>query len=498
MTNTINNTYHTKGLYVYDIEQFRNFHCLCALDVHTGKRKTFVIHSSRDDRFAYISWLNKNAKALIGYNNLNYDYPILHKILGNKNYFLSASIEKVTRWLKDLSDEIIKAPYSQIYSKYVRIPQIDLYKLNHFDNKAKATSLKWVQFATRWKNLVDIPLPPDSMISDHDVSDVLKYCHNDISSTYYFYLVCRGKVDLPLYKGKDALDLRFRFGHKHGINMINYNDTKIGSEILLTLYCNKTGQDKEIISKLRTYRQQINLSECILPYVEFKTSEFSAILDFLKSKKIKKTKSTFDNIDLNKYPELEKFSSKETSVYKRKEHKAKKLNVVYQGLRYDYGTGGIHASKTGIFTDSPTHIIIDSDVGSLYPSLAIVNNLFPEHLGKEFIDVYKNDIVDVRLKCKKLARDNTLSEAERRDHDAISEMLKLASNSAYGKSNSDYSFLYDPKFTMSIENMWWTLKVVNCWNILKFLTLQRKHEIKLSVIVHKSQKIVISCPIKVI
>lgn len=38
---------------------------------------------------------------------------------------------------------------------------------------------------------------------------------------------------------------------------------------------------------------------------------------------------------------------------------------------------------------------------SLYPSLAIANNLYPEHLGEEFVRVYENGIVKPRLEAKK-------------------------------------------------------------------------------------------------
>jgi hypothetical protein len=71
----------------------------------------------------------------------------------------------------------------------------------------------------------------------------------------------------------------------------------------------------------------------------------------------------------------------------------------------------------------------------MYPSIAVVNNLYPEHLGREFCEVY-SDILQQRIAAKKAG------------NMSISDAFKLALNSVYGKSNDVNSFLYDPMYTM--------------------------------------------------
>jgi hypothetical protein len=61
----------------------------------------------------------------------------------------------------------------------------------------------------------------------------------------------------------------------------------------------------------------------------------------------------------------------------------------------------------------------DWDVESYYPSLAIANGLYPEHLGEAFVKVYA-DMKNDRTSFKKGTPENA--------------MLKLALNGAYGKS----------------------------------------------------------------
>jgi len=115
---------------------------------------------------------------------------------------------------------------------------------------------------------------------------------------------------------------------------------------------------------------------------------------------------------------------------------ADNLNVVIDGFRFDFGTGGIHGSLTNeaIFADDE-YMIVDGDVSSFYPNLAIVNRVYPEHLSDKFCDIYE-DVYNQRKNYPKGSAENA--------------MLKLALNGVYGDSNNPYSAFYDPKYTMTI------------------------------------------------
>ena len=78
------------------------------------------------------------------------------------------------------------------------------------------------------------------------------------------------------------------------------------------------------------------------------------------------------------------------------------------------------------------------DVSSLYPSVAKSLNLYPAHLGPEFMKLY-SDFIEARINEKhkpKDERDNVLIEG-----------YKLILNGTYGKSNEATSFMYDPLYT---------------------------------------------------
>ena len=112
------------------------------------------------------------------------------------------------------------------------------------------------------------------------------------------------------------------------------------------------------------------------------------------------------------------------------------MNVVVKGLEYVFGTGGIHASvENSIFRSDDDYVIIDADVSSMYPNIAIANRVYPEHLSEKFCDIYES----VYHERKKYAKGSAENAA-----------LKLALNATYGNSNNEFSPFYDPQYTMTI------------------------------------------------
>ena len=115
---------------------------------------------------------------------------------------------------------------------------------------------------------------------------------------------------------------------------------------------------------------------------------------------------------------------------------AETLNAVVDGFRFDFGTGGIHGSITEkVVQSNKKWMTVDCDVSSLYPSLAISNNVYPQHLTPKFCSIYK-DLYEQRKSYPKGTPENA--------------MLKLALNGTYGFSNDKYTPFYDPQYTMAI------------------------------------------------
>ncbi|MEG8007479.1 hypothetical protein U2444_14875, partial [Listeria monocytogenes] len=67
------------------------------------------------------------------------------------------------------------------------VPQIDLFKIWHFDNRARSTSLKVLEFKLRMDNLCDLPFPVGTMLN-YEQTQVLKtYNAHDVKATKLFY-----------------------------------------------------------------------------------------------------------------------------------------------------------------------------------------------------------------------------------------------------------------------------------------------------------------------
>lgn len=390
-----------KKVWIYDVEQLPNFHSAIFLNRDNPEEiRKFVIHQSRNDAKEYYEFLINEVSGLIGFNNINYDYPLIHYFINIMRAYTKSVIpdaDSINRLLHEESQRIIKEEYTAIEYRLVIIPQLDLYRIHHFDNKAKHTSLKAVEIVINFPNVQDMPFDENHYVQDNEIEDILDYNLNDVQATYQFYLLT-----------VDMITLRKRLGSKYNIPLLNANDPKIGQEIFGRKIAEKKGWSYKFIKGLRTYRHYINLRDCILPSIHFNSPEFNQLLNELKDTVIETTYDAFDK------------------------------SVIYKGFKYDYGTGGIHGCiESGIYTEDENFIIIDIDVKSFYPNLAITNNFYPQHLGPEFVDIYK-EIFDERVNAQKQG-DNVTNSG-----------LKLALNGVYGKSNDKFSLFYDPKYTMQI------------------------------------------------
>ena len=385
-----------QGVWVYDVETLSNCFTYTALERETKEIVQFTIWKEVNQLQELVNHLEE-VKGLIGFNNISFDYPVLHYILGNYNDWLNLSGDDITALIYQKAQDVIKDEWSGVKEMYIKVPQLDLFRIWHYNNRARMTSLKKLQIALRYDNVQDMPYKHYEAIETYDqVQEILDYNLNDVDSTYDFYLKTIPKIEL-----------RKGLYERYGLKCMNYPDSKIGEELTLKLYCDETGEKYSEVKKRRTRRKSFDFAECFPDYLDFKTPEFKELQTYLSEIKVNELKGSF------------------------------KYSLVYRGFQFDLGTGGIHGCiKAGVYKSTDTHIIVDIDVASLYPGLAIANGLYPEHLGEEFVKVYDEGIIRPRLKAKK-------------EGDKVMNLgFKLSANSVYGKSNSEYSWLYDPLYTL--------------------------------------------------
>jgi hypothetical protein len=251
------------------------------------------------------------------------------------------------------------------------------------------------------ESVEDLPIPPGTVLTPEQIDIVRAYCRHDVTETHKFW-----------QHSRDQIEFRRVLSERYGRDFTNHNDTKIGKDYFVMRLeearpgsCYQRGANGR--QPVQTHRDQIRLGDVILPYIKFEHPEFKRIHSWLQHQIITETKGVF-----------------------------KDVNCEVDGFRFDFGTGGIHGSVTrqDVCADDD-YAVVDLDVTSYYPNIAIVNRLYPEHLGELFVDIY-SDVMAQRGIHAKGTPENA--------------MLKLALNGVYGDSNNPYSPFFDPQYTMAI------------------------------------------------
>lgn len=488
----------------WDLESYPNCFTFSILRVDGSLDRTFEISFRKnevDKILICLDYLHTTKKRMIGFNSLGFDYPVIHKLLEMRDNLPSKGITLARKLWKIVEVQIASmrgdftktVPLAEHY-----VTQIDLFKIHHFDNKAKMTSLKMLEFNMKSANIEDLPYHVGKELTSEEIDVLIVYNKHDVRMTIDFY-----------FHSIKMIDFREELTNKYNRNFLNHNDTKIGKDYFIMkleeekvpVYKFKDG--KRVINQ--TKRSVIEIDKCLFDYYDFKRPEFVAVKNWFATQKITETKGVFSELEehtlgeVAKYADMRvkklKFKTKpsdtelqafkklhpmgwvETEDLKATEYlldsngdvvleyptdesgnidftkKQKKvrvpkksywgcwniaetLNVIVDGFRFDFGTGGIHGSiENKIAKENKKYQIIDADVSSMYPNIAIANKVYPLHLTNKFCEIYE-DVYEQRKSYPKGSAENA--------------MLKLALNGVYGDSNNQYSPFYDPLYTMSI------------------------------------------------
>ncbi len=272
---------------VMDIECLSNMFSYTGLQLITGKISQFVIHSSRNDLESFKTHLKK-LKGQIGYNNCGYDFQVLHYII--ENDFEDLNGDQISKIIYERSQKVIQrantASFPEIPEWKMSISQLDLYLLWGFNQKAKTTSLKWIEYMLDM-DIQEMPIKHYDEVHQKDIQMILDYNLQDVKATHKLYEISRGRTELPLYKGVDRIQLRKDIQKEFGIKCRNFNDVKIGDALNKSNYMRIKGLDRKDIPKPKKTVQEITFGECYPEYMKFETTEFKNFVSILKNIKIK-------------------------------------------------------------------------------------------------------------------------------------------------------------------------------------------------------------------
>ena len=392
--------------WIMDYETLSN--CFVAVFKHykTDETHIFSVCLLQNDYVKFTEFLKENVENNewhISYNGLAFDAQVTHNIIKNHDNLILMEGEEIAEEIYGYAQEAIKRSNNREFQEFpewhMTVKQIDLYKLNHWDNPAKMSSLKWIEYTMDWNNILDMPIHHETEITTQkQLNIIVDYCINDVAATKEIFI-----------RSKPLIKLRKNLTDQYDINLYSASEPRISKELFAYYLSKELKIPKYDLKKLRTFRSVIKIDGLILDYIKFETPEFNNLLN------------KFKTVELNPNQTKGGF----------------KYSVSYRGVKTHFGLGGAHgAAKAGVYESDEDNIIMSSDVTSFYPNLAIMNKISPAHLDKKaFCDLYEWFFIE-RKKIPK--------------SDPMNYVYKIILNSTYGLSNDKNSFLYDPQFTMFI------------------------------------------------
>lgn len=412
--------------FVFDIECYCNYFLIAFTSLASGKVIYFERTANHDFNRDKLQWI-VNTFCLVSFNGWNYDIPILSMALAGKT----------NAQLKAATNEIIVNGTRP--SDVLRSYKVKGIKPNHIDLIEVAplrASLKIYGGRLHAPRMQDLPFHPETMLSPEQMAIVRWYCVNDLTNTAILHESL-----------KEQLDLRESMGLEYKMDLRSKSDAQIAEAVIA-----------EEIERLNGARAQ-------RPVIEPGTRYKYKIPHFIKYQ------SPLMNWALDVVRNANFIVSEDGNVGMPEELKALRLEMA--GAVYRMGIGGLHSSEqcAAHYADSNT-LLIDRDVTSYYPYIILNQGLYPQHLGPNFLKVYRT-LVERRIAAKHAG------------NKVIADSLKITINGSFGKLGSRYSVLYAPDLLIQVT-------VTGQLSLL--MLIERLELAGIHVVSANTDGIVIKCP----
>lgn len=411
---------------VMDIETYKRLFLYCSYVPVTNEKFQFEISRKKNQLNGLIKHLRDYKRDYqVTFNGNHFDFQVIQFILENYEEWDELTSEEIVTLIYEFCQEIIdnqkyeniKLPYQE---KYFDIPQIDLRLLNHYDNRARMVSLKFAYEFSLDGDIEELPIDfRQDYLTDDEIEAVISYCHVDVYATYQGYKIARGNTEHEDYKGKDKIQLRLDLIKEYDLpgEAINWNDVKIGAELNKLNYLKMSKiNHKELWKRIKEKKSKTGFKfrDCFPSYMKFETKEFQDFFERLGE----------TVVNLN---------AKQEFLF------------VHKGVKYLFAKGGGHSQDIcRIITPVEGCVIVDCDVGSMYPNIIRKRELYPAHLGTVWNEAYVSNIPK-RLEAKRLYK-----KTGEKKYDNFQECFKLVMNGCFGRLIDRHDWQYDPFCGMNV------------------------------------------------
>jgi hypothetical protein len=413
---------------VCDIETLVEMFDVGIYNPDTREWKEFEVSKYRNELYEFVAhYTSRSYDYLVTFNGIGFDQQVLEWVVDNHQKWYDLNGLEIAEKISNFAQELIEntnyglfAPYKE--SRFT-IPAIDLFRIHHFDNEARRTSLKWCEFMFNM-DVEEMPIHHLRRgLTEAEIELVREYRRHDVMATYRLLELTLGEVDLPEladYKGKNAIQNRFYIMEDTGLQCLNWSDVKIGEESNKLRYMKAEGikDERELFPTKVKHPYGKKFKEFFPKVMEFKTKKLQDFVRQVGNQYVKSEKQEFP--------------------------------ITIGDTTFTVAKGGIHS------TEKNRKLVLlkgqkrkDADVGGQYPNACDKYEIYPPHLKITILTNLKGSI-QRKDKYKQMGKEAT-DKKEKSRLKGLETGTKLEMNGGYfGKMGQKGSFLEYPEGVLKV------------------------------------------------
>jgi hypothetical protein len=411
---------------MFDVECYPNYFLVAFKSIELKRVVYFECGPDTHVDSAKLSWILQNFW-IVGFNSNSYDMLLVTLALCHYS----------SEDLKDVSNIII---FNGLHPKeFQEQYKVSLPRIRHVDLIEVAplqASLKTYAGRLHCHRMQELPFPHDKILTEREKKGVLLYCINDLDDTILLFNELRPQ-----------LTLRHELSQAYGTDLLSKSDAQISEAVITAELKRLNGwfPKRPIIAPGTSYKYTVP------PFLEYKTDQLQQMLEVIRAANFVVTPN--GNCDMPA--------------------EVSDLKISLGQCVYKMGIGGLHSTEKCVSHHADDqHYLIDKDVASYYPAIILNLELFPKHLGRSFLQVYR-DIVNRRL------------EAKRANNKVVADSLKITINGCFGKLGNVYSALYSPDLL---------IQVTITGQLCLLLLIEMLEQMGISVLSANTDGIIFKCP----
>lgn len=418
-----------KRLGICDIETLLEMFDVGIYNPDTQVWKEFQVTKYKNELYEFVKeYTSGSYDYLVTFNGISFDQQVMEWVVENHQKWIELSNLEICKKISNFAQELIENSNYGLFLPYKEnkftIPAIDVFRIHHFDNEARRTSLKWCEFMMNM-DVEEMPVHHlRTDLTEEEVILIQEYRRHDVIATYKLLQLTLGEdigvPELADYVGNNKIETRLGYIKAVGLPCLNWSDVKIGEE------WNKMDYMK---AERITDERSIFPTKVKYPYGQKFKNFFPKTMKFTTDK----LKGFIKHLG-NQYVTAEK----------------QEFPITLGDTTYTIAKGGIHSTEKNRRLAIPDGFkASDADVGAQYPWACIKLEVYAPHLKKTILVNLINTAAD-KDRFKRLGKETT-DKIEKVRLKGLETGTKLRMNGGYyGKMGQKGSFLEYPEGVMKV------------------------------------------------